>query len=159
MQSAPEESEIQFLRTYKDYIYLFNMLERNIVYCLWHANRGSDVDRFSKYSFDEKARRLERLVKANGLEEPFGGWLASVERCRKTRNRIVHGSWEFRQWLDKPIRFHIPAPVEEQGELSMGEFVEELEALKKTANEFSRLRRQYELVAPLPKRGDLGRST
>jgi hypothetical protein len=149
MKTSPEELELQFLRTFKDYIYYFNMLERNIVYCLSYAIRGGDynskVDKFSRLSFDEKVRRLKKLIKKNEIENIFSKWFESIEYLRKKRNTLVHGQWDFRWWIEKPILFDMPAPIKEKGELTIDEFKKEFEVLKKVNQDFCDLREKYEI--------------
>ena len=148
MKTLPEDLELQFLRTFKEYIYYFNLLERNIVYCLSYPNHRNDysltVDKFNKLSFDEKVRKLKRFIKRNELEDIFSKWFESVEYLRKKRNTLVHGQWDFRWWLEKPILFDIPAPIKEKGELTIEDFKKEFEVLKKAAEDFSKLRSEYE---------------
>jgi hypothetical protein len=149
MKTSPEELELQFLRTFKDYIYYFNMLERNVVYCLSYAIHGGDynskVDKFSRLSFDEKVRRLKVLIKKNEIENIFSKWFESIEYLRKKRNTLVHGQWDFRWWIEKPILFDIPAPMKEKGELTIDEFKKEFEVLKKVNQDFCDLREKYEI--------------
>ncbi len=149
MESSSEDLELQFLRAYKNYIYIFNLIESNIVLCLSHAKREGDfsstVDKFNKYSFNEKVRRLKNLTKSSGLYKYFCEWFELMERCRSMRNKIVHGHWEFKWWLDASIHFDIPAPVNEQGKYTLEEFTNELEVLNKVMENFSQLRKNYEI--------------
>lgn len=154
MDTSPENLELQFLRTFKDYIYYFNMLERNIVYCLSHATKGDDysskVDKISSFSFDKKRRRLKNLIKRNEIENVFAKWFESVEYCQSMRNKIVHGHWEFNSFLKAPIQFDISAPTKKKGAYTMGEFIKEFEKLKKVTEDFSQIRSKYEIKEPTP---------
>lgn len=159
MKNSPQELELQFLRTFKDYIYYFNMLERNIVYCLSHAIRGGDynskVDKFSRLSFDEKMRKLKKLIKRNEIEDVFCKWFESIEYLRKKRNILVHGQWEFIWWIEKPILFDVPSPMKEKGELTIEEFKKEFEVIKKATEDFNLLRSQYEIIDQTTKKAPL----
>lgn len=63
-----EESEIVFLRTYKDFIYAFNMLDRNMAYFLRHCLKGKSKDRVGnkwlKVSFDQKSKKIQKIAKS-----------------------------------------------------------------------------------------------
>jgi hypothetical protein len=64
------------------------------------------------------------------------------------RNKIVHGEWEFRFWLEPPIHFDIRVPVKESGEYTLREFTNELEILNKVLENFGKLRNTYEIKEP-----------
>src|SRR5688572_3946564 len=57
----PERAELLFLRSYKDAIMYFNMLDRNLAYCLRWASKvdGSNVDIVAilALSFDRKLKK------------------------------------------------------------------------------------------------------
>jgi hypothetical protein len=119
-------SELEFLRNYKDALMHFNMLDRNMAYCLRSASglSGPEMDcaKFMRYPYDKKLGKVKALIQSKGLMEKCGEFLALAERCRLLRNRIVHGHWDFFEHSDKPVRFHVPMPFEEGGSLTIDEF-------------------------------------
>ncbi len=154
MKTATDDSELQFLRIYKDYIYCFNLLEGNIVLCLSHARKEGEfsatVDKYRKYSFNENVKRLKQLMKRNGLYENLYEWFQLLEKCRLMRNKIVHGEWLFRYWLEAPILFDIHFPEKEKGCYTLNKFATELELLNKVIEDFNKFRIQYEIKDTKP---------
>ncbi len=141
------ENEIIFLRTYKDFIFYFNMLERNIGYCLScclksYGNKNSD--KWLVTSFDSKVKRILKLAKRMGVDEKFCTWNSDIEECRHLRNIIVHGNWEWHEFSDKPIRFHAPEIENGKGEFTNDEFKSKLNFLKIASETFAKIRTQLE---------------
>jgi len=135
-----DEGEIEFLRTYKDFIYYFNMLERNIGYCLRNCStkEGSqNPKRWLSASFDSKIKKVMSLAKKYGIHKSFSEWHAQVEECRNFRNIISHGEWDWKWWLSKPIHFHAPEIENGKGAFTTEEFQEKLVSLKKISKVFS----------------------
>ena len=105
------ENEIIFLRTYKDFIYYFNMLERNIGYCLRYCLKQScneNPDKWLSVSFNSKVKKILSLAKEVGVEDKFSEWSSDINTCRHLRNIISHGNWEWIAFLEKPIQYHAP---------------------------------------------------
>lgn len=150
MKDAPDAMELRYLRAYQGFIYQFNMLDRNIAYCLASARKRPDesatIERFLSFSFDQKVKKLKALVGRSGIELPFQEFFSIVEHCRIMRNKIVHGNWEFGDFLDGPIRFHIPAPVAERGSYTLDSFERELEQFKAAIRVFFELREKHDLT-------------
>src|SRR6266540_1347197 len=118
--------ELVFLRGYRDAITHFNMLDRNLAYCLRWASiyDGREVDLMSvlSCSFDKKLKKIVRLIESRDRQAEYGDFLVLAEQCRTLRNKLVHGDWKFVPHLPKPIRFHVPAPFEEEGYMTEREF-------------------------------------
>ncbi len=137
------ENEIIFLRTYKDFIYYFNMLEHNVGYCLRNCMklRGNiHPDRWLSVSFDSKVKRICKLAKEYGIDDKFSAWSSDIEECRHLRNIIAHGSWEWKEFLDKPIQFHAPEIESGRGQFTNDEFRSKLTFLKKVSETFRKIR-------------------
>ena len=104
----------------------FNMLDRNLAYCLRWASasdgRNADLSVILALSFDRKLKKVVALIRKKKRKAEYAEFLSLAEECRKTRNRLVHGHWEFVSRLERPIRFHLPAPVEEDGGVTQSEF-------------------------------------
>lgn len=147
-----EDLELRFLRAYKDYIYVFNLIEHNVILCLAHAKGSSEfsirVERYARYSFNTNVKRLKALIDRNALGEDFCKWLASLEACRLQRNKIVHGEWLWRLGQPAPIIFDSCREPREHSQLTISEFLEGLESMKEVLSEFGRLRRKYEIKEP-----------
>ena len=141
------ENEIIFLRTYKDFIYYFNMLERNIGYCLRYCmkSRGNvNSGKWLSASFDSKVKRILRLAKESGVDDKFSAWSSDIEECRHLRNIVTHGNWEWREFLDKPILFHAPEIEEGKGQFTNDEFKSKLTFLIKVSDTFRKIRTPLE---------------
>lgn len=143
----PAESELRFLRQYKDAILHFNLLDRNLAYCLAWATRpmnaGPDFAKAFCLSYDRKLRRIASLIKSRNHEEAYRDFSSLAEQCRLLRNRLVHGRWEFKAWLEKPISFHIAEPFEESGRLTQEEFAAQTRIFRKAVNLFNRRRKSH----------------
>ena len=70
----------------------------------------------------------------------YDDFSSKIEECRRMRNVIVHGNWEWRGFLDSLILYHAPEPFNQQGSLKVREFQEQLCFLEKTMELFSNLR-------------------
>jgi hypothetical protein len=141
------ENEIIFLRTYKDFIYYFNMLERNIGYCLRRCMglRGSrNADRWLSASFDSKVKRLLRLAKDCGVADAFSAWRTDLDECRHLRNIVAHGNWEWKGFLDRPIHYHAPEVEDGKGSFTNDEFKSRLTFLIEVSETFRKTRTQVE---------------
>ena len=83
------EKEIDFLRTYKDFIYYFNLLDSNIGlsirYCL-ALTKPEESEKWLTKSFDKKITKVLSLAKEGGLDAEFKEWHINVEECRILRN-------------------------------------------------------------------------
>lgn len=144
-----DNNEITFLRLYKYGITQFNMLERNMAYCQWHADPSSlhqdRLKQIHEYSFSEKLQKVRALLSAKAKLAPYELFLNQAEQCRLFRNKLVHGHWEFRWFLEEPIRFHVPAPFEEGGSMTLENFAEKIRCIEETGALFSKLREAHPL--------------
>lgn len=141
------ENEIDFLRTYKDFIYFFNMLERNLGYSLRFCAQATGHETPEKWhsaSFEKKIKKVMALAKSNDLGKSFDDWHAKVQKCRHLRNIIAHGEWEWKEWLEKPIHYHAPDFPDGKGSFTTNEFVEKLNFLKEVLESFQELRTPLE---------------
>ena len=139
-----EDSEIVFLRTYKDFIYYFNMLESNMAYCLRYCFRvkqeNNSVEKWHKASFDQKLKKISMIAKKNIPKEQYETLFQKLGECRQLRNVVVHGHWEWKDFLDEPIHYHAPEPFNKNGSLTVKAFQEHLSFLKETFQFFMDLR-------------------
>ena len=141
------KDEFTFLRTYKDFIFYFNMLERNIGYCLRKclALRGNvNADRWLSASFDSKVKRLLGLAKETGVADTFSVWISDLEECRHLRNIVAHGSWDWAEFLDAPIQYHAPGIIDGKGCFTNEEFKSKLTFLIGVFETFRRIRTRLE---------------
>jgi hypothetical protein len=150
---SPEELEEIFSKTIRDYIFHFNMLERNMGYSLDHvAHRFDEYKKnkqLSELPFCEKIKTIKKIVSGKSLNKQFEHWFQSIDHCRKLRNFIVHGHWETKWFLEKQIHFdstnmNVADKSQAKGNFTVEEFTQELKYLKVIANEFSGLRTKYE---------------
>jgi hypothetical protein len=156
-----DSPEIIFLRGYKDAIMHFNMLDRNLAYCLQWASTyaGIEVDLLAvlSYSFDKKVKKIVCLIKTRGRKSEYAEFLRLAEQCRTQRNRLVHGHWEFVPRLPKPIRFQVPAPFEEEGYMTQNEFSVLVSPFLLLSSLFIKLQKKYPIAesnnAPEPTTG------
>jgi hypothetical protein len=142
-----ENTEITFLKTYKDFIFNFNMLDANIAYCLRTCNRQSQDNSFEKWfkmTFDKKLKKLLNIAKGKIPQKEFNEFSNRMEKCRKWRNLVVHASWEWKGSFDSPIYYCAREPFNQEGDLSVQEFQDKLFFLDKTAKLFSELRPQLQ---------------
>ena len=125
-KNDPERAELLFLRSYRDAIMYFNMLDRNLAYCLrWaaeSAGRSASLSVILALPFDRKLKKVVALIRRKKRKSEYAEFLSLAEECRKMRNKLVHGHWEFVPRLEQPIRFHVPAPFEEKGGVTQEEF-------------------------------------
>jgi hypothetical protein len=146
-----KDSEIMFLRAYKDFIYYFNMLDRNMGYCLrWCMCSGQNnrtSQNWLEVTFSRKFKKILFLAKEASSETLFDSWTRKMEACRRMRNIIVHGHWEWKNFLDRPIHYHAPEPFNQEGSFTVEEFQDQLSLLLETSELFSRLRPVLEKVA------------
>ena len=138
------KSELHFLRTYKEFIFVFNMFERNIGYCLRHCVQNRNPKKWLEVSFDAKVKKLMLLVASVNLTEKFSGLHEDLEKCRRLRNVLVHGEWRWKENQPKPIHYHCPEIENEEGYISNSEFDTRLVFLKSVFDNFDRLRDQLE---------------
>ena len=144
-----KDNEIGFLRTYKDFIYYFNMLERNIGYCLRHCLNllnNMKTDKWLNVSFDSKIKRILSLAKEVGIDDKFSAWSSNINDCRHLRNIVTHGEWEWRGFSDKPIQFHAPEISNGKGEFTVAEFEAKLTFLKNVSDTFREIRTPLEIA-------------
>jgi hypothetical protein len=145
-----KNSEITFLRTYKDLIYYFNMLDRNMGYCLQLCMRSGRNSRASgkwlKLTFDQKLKKILLLAKQASSESVFEVWSQKMEECRRMRNIIVHGHWEWKDFLERPIHYDASQPFNQEGSLTVEEFQDQLSLLHEASELFSKLRPVLEKV-------------
>ena len=141
------ENEITFLRTYKDFIYYFNMLERNIGYCLRYCMTAfgtMNPDRWLSASFDSKVKRLLALAQETGVADTFSAWSSDLDDCRHLRNVVAHGNWEWMEFLDAPIQYHAPEIEDAKGGFTNEEFQSKLTVLIGVSETFQKTRAQLE---------------
>ncbi|MCH6258400.1 hypothetical protein MLD52_17705 [Puniceicoccaceae bacterium K14] len=141
------EGEIEFLRTYKDFIYHFNMLDRNIGYSLRYCSskKGDpNPQKWHSKTFDSKVKKVIYLAKEYDVYDIFSDWHAQVQDCRYLRNTLSHGSWEWKWPLPKPIHFHAPEIKDGKGQFTTKEFREKFIYLKCVAETFGTIRTQLE---------------
>ncbi|WP_269527235.1 hypothetical protein [Coraliomargarita parva] len=142
------KGEIEFLRTYKDFIYHFNLLDRNMGYCLRYClqrNGNESPEKWLSQSFDSKRKRILGLADEHDLNETFSEWNSRLEGIRHFRNIISHGAWEWKRWLSEPIHYHAPEIENGKGTLSLDAFEDKFFELKKCADEFSDIRTSLEI--------------
>jgi hypothetical protein len=153
MMTSNEEIELFLSKFVRDYIFHFNMLERNIAYSLRHVNKqGSEstsIESLLALSFCKKISKLKNIISKQSLDREFSEWLEAIDHCRTMRNRLVHGHWEAVWHLDKPIRFdacQIKSGDQSrvEGNYTIESLSEEFIELKKVAEDFSKLRSKYE---------------
>jgi hypothetical protein len=146
-----KDSEITFLRAYKDSIYFFNMLDRNMGYCLrWCMRSGRNNHASKKWlevTFNQKFKKIQFLAKEASSEALFEEWSQKMEECRRMRNIIVHGHWEWKDFLERPIHYHAPEPFNQEGSFTVEEFQDQLSLLHETSKMFSKLRPVLEKIA------------
>jgi len=139
-----EASEIVFLRTYKDFIYSFNLLDRNMAYFLHYCLKGKAKyiigNNWLKVTFDRKSKKILKIAEGIVSETIYDDFANKIEKCRHMRNAIVHGTWEWKGFLSLPIHYHVPEPFNEKGSLSAEEFQEQLHYLEGTMELFMDLR-------------------
>jgi hypothetical protein len=128
-----EHKEIVFLRTYKDFIYKFNMLDRNMAYflrdCMRSVQGNSSTDKWHKVTFDQKLKKLLSIANKSIPERQYKILSQKLEECRLLRNVVVHGHWEWREFLDEPILYHTPEPFNQEGSLTVKAFQDKLSFL------------------------------
>lgn len=128
----------------------FNMLDRNMAYCLRQASSNSEhaVSLKSVFSFayDKKLKKIQTLIRERKRESEYSDFLNSAHQCRSLRNKLVHGHWEFVPCRHKPIRFEVPAPYEEQGYLTQDEFSAQGDFLQHTNSMFVQLQRKFPIA-------------
>jgi hypothetical protein len=153
MMTSNKEIELFLSKFVRDYIFHFNMLERNIAYSLRHIRKqdsGSiSIESLLAMPFCKKISKLEKVISEQSLNTNICEWLEAIDHCRTMRNRLVHGNWEVVWHLDKPIRFdacQIKSGDQSivEGNYTIESLSEELIELKKVAEDFSKLRSKYE---------------
>jgi hypothetical protein len=148
-----EEIEKFLSKFTKEYIHLFNMLERNISYSLRYMSEikssPKSIEEIQAMSFCKKIKNIKEIIAEKQLNSTFNGWLETLESCRFFRNNLVHGNWEVVWFLEKPIRFDafeiagkISKPI--RGDFTTKDLSNELEKLEQIGDEFSKLRKEYE---------------
>lgn len=143
------KGEIEFLRTYKDFIYHFNMLERNIGYSLRHCSSkkgNQNPEKWHSATFDSKVKKIISLATEHGIYDVFSDWHAQVQECRHLRNIISHGSWEWHWSHQEPIHFHAPEIEDGEGRFTTKEFQERFIYLKQVAETFGTIRTPLEIA-------------
>lgn len=146
---SDESSEVLFLRRYKDAIMHFNMLERNIALCLrWASKRPREeglLARMLEMPFNEKLRKLRSLIQKAAKGAEYATFLTMAEQCRQDRNKLVHGYWEYRWFLDEPIRYHVPSPFDEDGAMTQETFSTWVGTFEEAGALFNKLRQLHPL--------------
>jgi hypothetical protein len=143
------EKEIDFLRTYKDFIYYFNMLEQNIGYCLQTTSKmikQKNPNIWLTCSFDRKIKRLIKLAGMYNLETLFHEWHLKVQECRHLKNIIAYGRWEWSESNDKPIGYHATEIKNGKGSFTTNEFRVKLKFLQEIFKSFHAIRTPLELA-------------
>lgn len=153
MMTSNEEIELFLSKFVREYIFHFNMLERNIAYSIRQVrkqNSGSvSIENLLALPFSKKISKLKIIISEQSLNTDFGELLKAIDHCRTMRNRLVHGHWAALCHLDKPIRFdafqiNSSQQSKVEGDYTIESLSEELIELKKVAEDFSRLRHKYE---------------
>ncbi len=153
MMTSNEEIELFLSKFVRDYIFHFNMLERNIAYSLRHVNKqdsgSTSIESFLALSFCKKISKLKNIISKQSLDHEFCEWLEAIDHCRTMRNLLVHGHWEVMWHLNKPIRFdacQIKSSKQSRvvGNYTIESLSEKLFELKKAVEDFSKLRSKYE---------------
>ena len=143
-----EDPEIVFLRAYKDFIYSFNMLDRNMAYCLCicskNGKENKSIWKWHKVTFDQKLKKLLSIAKKNVSDKQYNILSQKLEECRRLRNIVVHGHWEWREHLDEPIHYYAPEPFEQKGSLTVKTFQDKLSFLEEACRFFRDLRPSIE---------------
>lgn len=151
-QRPTTDGEVGFLRRYKEAIYYFNMLDRNMAYCIraarQRAGTESAVRKIHAQSFDTKLGKINSIIKAKDRVADYHDFSELAEQCRLLRNRLVHGHWEFKDWLKKPIHFHVPSPLEESGALTHEEFAVQTAIFEQTLTLFNQKRNTHPIEGP-----------
>ena len=150
---SSDEIEDTLSKFTREYIRLFNMLERNISYSLRFMcetkSSSNSIDEIKALSFCKKIKRLKEIISEKKLNSVFYAWFENLESCRMLRNNLVHGNWEVAWFLDKPIRFDacevagkVSKPI--HGDFTPEDLSIELKKLEQIGDEFSKLRKEYE---------------
>ena len=151
--NASEEIEEFLSKFTRDYIHLFNMLERNISYSLRNMRKSepssNTIEEIQALSFCKKTNQLKKYFTKTKLKYTFSSWFETLESCRILRNNLVHGNWEVAWFLDKPIRFDacevtgkLAKPI--RGEYTTKDLSVELKKIEQVSEDFSKLRKEYE---------------
>ena len=141
------EGELTFLRMYKEFIYHFNMLDRNMGYWLIFCMRSRDktnTDRCLLVPFQSKVKGVLNLAEEAGIDDQFSPLRSDLEECRHVRSIITHDNWEWSAARDKPIRFHAPDIAHGKGEFTNDEFKSKLMFLIRVPETFKKLRAPLE---------------
>ena len=145
MERSMEFLKQCFAKGVRDYIFRFNMLERNIAYSLSFVKalcgEMVPIKELLALPFNKKISRLKQVVQQRSLDDAFSEWFDSVDHCRKMRNRIVHGHWEILPFLKEPIRFD--ASLMGKGSFSVEEFMDEMGRLEGVIHDFSSLQNKH----------------
>lgn len=143
------QEENKFLRTYKDFIYYFNLLDRNLGYCLRYCmSRRADQrpEKWLSVNFDSKVKKIIALAKENGLQETFSEWHVLVQECRHLRNIVSHGRWEWRRRQPRPISYSCPEVEAGEGFFTTEEFQAQFLRLRHAFETFDKIRTPLELA-------------
>jgi hypothetical protein len=145
MESSTENLERCFAKGVRDYIFRFNMLERNIAYSLSFVKAQCGemvaIKDLLALPFNEKISRLKEVVHQRSLGDAFSDWFDSVDHCRIMRNRIVHGHWELSPFQQEPIRFD--ASIMGKGNFTVKKFMNEIGRLEEVVDYFSHLQKKH----------------
>jgi hypothetical protein len=148
--------ELAFLRAFKDAIMSFNRLDRNLGYFIRYMEeregRNRDLLKILSHSFDTKLKRVRTLIERSDLSQRYQGFLEMAESCRQLRNRLVHGDWRLIEHRREAVRYSVPAPLAENGELSLEQFQEQVALLDRANSVFLSLQKQYPLNPEQPPR-------
>ena len=151
--TTTEEIEEFLSKFTREYIRLFNMLERNISYSLRYMSEGEtnsySIEKIQALSFCKKTKKLKDIIAEKRLNSEFSGWFETLEGCRILRNNLVHGNWEVVWFIDKSIRFDASELTGNQSKSISGDFTakelsQELNKLEQIGKDFSKLRQKYE---------------
>jgi len=69
-----------------------------------------------------------------------------AEQCRTARNGLVHGHWEFVPRAEQPIRYHVVAPIAEQGAFDQRSFERFVTTFAEANTLFIKLSKMHPLV-------------
>jgi hypothetical protein len=91
-------------------------------------------------TFDQKLKKLLSIANKSIPERQYKILSQKLEECRLLRNVVVHGHWEWREFLDEPILYHTPEPFNQEGSLTVKAFQDKLSFLEEASRLFQDLR-------------------
>ena len=142
----------------------FSYIELNVGLCIRRLVNQNDwkaahplLDRLTTHQKLEALKELlfYRFSEDNPkLVSDFDEWFKKAAKIKSSRNRHVHGLWEYNRMIDdKPIQFRpivwspgVGKPISEKDEvlrLSFSEFEQIVKGMTTLLDEFSRLIQKY----------------